>query len=250
MGESTYLSHFWDDPSRDFRQRYQVPEHFLWDPYDLKTVDYEGYVEIALGLLPKPPCLVLDVGCGDGWVARKATKRGYTVTGVDYSERAIGFARLMVPEAQFHVGDVRALANNSDWKDRFEAALCIEVIEHIPVEYHVSVLLAIRYCLVAGGTLVLTVPSIYVPLNRWHYKHFTVEEGAQLLRQGGFEVQGIVNQHVLTPLSSPFLWRLLRNRFYDFRAARVILKSVLSKRFSTTDNPRRAGRYIYQAVKV
>jgi len=83
------MSILWDDPSRDFRQRYQVPEHFLWDPYELKSIDYEGYLSVAFSLLPPPPLSVLDVGCGDGWVAAKAIQQGYNVTGIDYSERAI-----------------------------------------------------------------------------------------------------------------------------------------------------------------
>ena len=244
------MSNLWDDPTRDFRQRYQVPEHFIWDQYDLQAINYDGYVSIALSLLPSLPCSVIDVGCGDGWVARRIVERGYSVFGIDYSERAIGFARILVPTVHFEAGDIRTLADHTEWHNRFESAFHIEVIEHIPPEYHQSVLSGIRDCLVPGGTLIMTVPSINVPLNPWHYKHFSRDEGGDLLRQSGFEVQTVVNQQVLTPLNSSFFWRLLSNKIYDFRAARNVVGKILLKNYNTTDDPRRAGRYIYKAIKI
>jgi cyclopropane fatty-acyl-phospholipid synthase-like methyltransferase len=39
-----------------------------------------------------PPCPVLDLGCGEGWLARILNKEGYTVTGVDGSESLIAEA--------------------------------------------------------------------------------------------------------------------------------------------------------------
>jgi 2-polyprenyl-3-methyl-5-hydroxy-6-metoxy-1,4-benzoquinol methylase len=39
-----------------------------------------------------PPCPVLDLGCGEGWLARTLSSEGYTVTGVDASRSLIGDA--------------------------------------------------------------------------------------------------------------------------------------------------------------
>jgi 2-polyprenyl-3-methyl-5-hydroxy-6-metoxy-1,4-benzoquinol methylase len=36
-----------------------------------------------------PPCPVLDLGCGEGWLARVLSAEGYTVTGVDASSSLI-----------------------------------------------------------------------------------------------------------------------------------------------------------------
>lgn len=53
-------------------------------------------------LLP-PPRRVLDVGCGEGRLARLLTERGYTVTGVDGSPTIVasaeGFAEVLVADA-------------------------------------------------------------------------------------------------------------------------------------------------------
>jgi 2-polyprenyl-3-methyl-5-hydroxy-6-metoxy-1,4-benzoquinol methylase len=39
-----------------------------------------------------PPCPVLDLGCGEGWLVRALSSEGYTVTGVDASSALIGEA--------------------------------------------------------------------------------------------------------------------------------------------------------------
>lgn len=58
-----------------------------------------------------PPGSALDLGCGTGGIALKLAVRGWTVTGVDFSEEAIRLAaeaaREMGLEATFVVGDSR-----------------------------------------------------------------------------------------------------------------------------------------------
>jgi SAM-dependent methyltransferase len=45
------------------------------------------------GALPKPPCRVLEVGCGSGMVAAQLSRRGYNVTGLDPSAEAAADCR-------------------------------------------------------------------------------------------------------------------------------------------------------------
>jgi 2-polyprenyl-3-methyl-5-hydroxy-6-metoxy-1,4-benzoquinol methylase len=241
---------FVDDPKRDFRRRYRLPEHFLWDPNELPAISYEGYVSSALGLLPNPPCSVLDVGCGDGWVAAKLVERGYAVTGIDYSERAIAFARIIVPKAQFHLIDIRELGHASDYHHRFDAVCCIEVLEHVPPAYHDEVLRGIKYSLKPEGLLVIAVPSVYRRLNRWHYKHFERSELEDMLRHSGFRVTKTLNQFRLCWITSSKFWRLVKNRFYDITLMRKWLRRFILNHYNLTEHQSQAGRYIVQAVKV
>ena len=44
---------------------------------------------------------VLDVGCGDGGIARALSRRGFTVTGIDPSAAAVARATQRVPAARF-----------------------------------------------------------------------------------------------------------------------------------------------------
>jgi len=45
------------------------------------------------GALPKPPCRVLEVGCGSGVIAGRLAGRGYSVTGLDPSAEAAADCR-------------------------------------------------------------------------------------------------------------------------------------------------------------
>lgn len=242
------MNALWDDPARDYRSRWQTPEHFLWDPAEPKMIDYKGYVSLSLAMLPDPPCTVFDVGCGDGWVARAAVMRGYSVVGIDYSERAIGFARLLTPEAEFHLADARCLHEQHPWRGAFDAALCVEVLEHIDGQYHADVVSGIAACLKPGGTLVVAVPSEHMPTNRWHYQHFTRDECVKMLESAGLRVEHIVGQHQMSMLWSPNLWRFLRNRVYDLRAARNAMRAFLLSRRNSVPGKRRAGRYVIRSV--
>jgi SAM-dependent methyltransferase len=53
--------------------------------------------------------LVLDVGCGPGYVAAAAAKRGAVPTGLDFSKEMIAIARRMFPQIEFREGDAQNL---------------------------------------------------------------------------------------------------------------------------------------------
>jgi len=149
------------------------------------------------------------------------------------------------------VGDIRLLDSQKEWSDKFDAVIHVEVLEHIPPQYYEQVLQGIYACIKPGGTFILTVPSIYMlPVNRWHYKHFSREETSQLLVAAGFEVETIIYQFRLSLLTSYKFWKLLSNRFYDLKVMRVLLRRLLLVRYNVTDDPRKAGRYVFRARKV
>jgi SAM-dependent methyltransferase len=52
-----------------------------------------------------PGARILDVCCGDGYLAKLLCSAGYHVAGVDLSPSMVELARRGVPEAEFHVGD-------------------------------------------------------------------------------------------------------------------------------------------------
>ena len=75
---------------------------------------------------------LLDIGCGGGLLSEPMSRLGFTVTGVDASERNIGTASAHAAELQLEI-DYRAstaealLANGA----RFDLVLNMEVIEHV-----------------------------------------------------------------------------------------------------------------------
>ncbi len=92
-------------------------EWFDRDEYDLVYENRdEQEAERLMDLLervarPAPGTAVLDVGCGRGRHARSLARRGFRVTGVDLSERALEKARERAAEEGFDIcfrqGDMR-----------------------------------------------------------------------------------------------------------------------------------------------
>lgn len=75
---------------------------------------------------------LLDIGCGGGLLSEPMSRLGFTVTGVDASEKNIGAASAHA-EAQGLAIDYRASTAESllDAPKRFDVVLNMEVIEHV-----------------------------------------------------------------------------------------------------------------------
>jgi SAM-dependent methyltransferase len=71
----------------------------LWHPEERLIDEY----------FPKPPALVLDLGCGTGRTTVGLAARGYEVVAVDLSERMIERARALHPGLDFRVMDAARL---------------------------------------------------------------------------------------------------------------------------------------------
>jgi 2-polyprenyl-3-methyl-5-hydroxy-6-metoxy-1,4-benzoquinol methylase len=239
----------WDDPARDYRQRYELPDQFVWDEADWARIQFDGYMSVVSGLLPAPPARILDVGCGPGLGAKRLASSGYDVTGVDYSARGIEFGRILAPEVTLLVGDVRLLDEMPQLHTSFDAAVHIEVMEHIPPEFHARVLTGIRQALRPGGTLVLSAPSPRLEPSRWDYKHFERHELIDVVTSAGFRVEACVNQCHVNLLASPRLWRLLSNRYYDMRYLRHRVRDLYLRRYNIAPTAASAGRFIIKALK-
>jgi SAM-dependent methyltransferase len=69
------------------------------------------------------PRRVLDVGCGEGWLARSLSALGMQVTGVDAVPELIAKA-VAQQGGEFHVQDYAGIADHSMPYGPFEAAVC------------------------------------------------------------------------------------------------------------------------------
>lgn len=153
----------------------------------LNSFDYLNRLKIVLNAVNTiKPKTVLDAGCGDGRVCLELNKLGYQVTGIDYSDRAVALAKAFNPEVEFLVQDLENL--NMDKK--FDTIILMEVLEHFIPEKIDIILAGLANRLNEGGRLIITVPSVNIPLNPKHYQHFTPESLARTVAKY-FEVESV-----------------------------------------------------------
>lgn len=76
---------------------------------------------------------ILDIGCGGGLISEPLARLGGTVTGIDPAEENIAAARLHA-EGQGLAIDYRptSVEQLAESGERFDVAVCLEVIEHVP----------------------------------------------------------------------------------------------------------------------
>jgi SAM-dependent methyltransferase len=142
---------------------------------------------------------VLDVGCGEGYLARRLVEEGYRVTGVEPSERlraAFEAAAADLDSSAYAV--IPGYAEQLPFGDaRWRAAVITEVLEH--VEDPATVLTELHRVVAPGGVICVSVPTsrterLYSRLhprylaNATHRTVFTKEGLTELLARAGFRV--------------------------------------------------------------
>jgi SAM-dependent methyltransferase len=152
-------------------------------------------------LLPGDAKKVLDIGCGNGFLASRLAQKGYAVTGIDVSPDGVVLAKKAYPDLVFEVAS--AYDNLTDrFGDDFDLVVSSEVIEHL---YFPEILLRSAYSLLrVGGSLIVTTPyhgylkNLALSLaNKWdehhnvqweggHIKFFSIDTLDSMLRSAGF----------------------------------------------------------------
>lgn len=113
------------------------PKEVTIDSYN-KTAD--AYAAQVAGLFLKkdaepflsylaPGSLILDFGCGSGRDANAFTEKGYSVIGIDLSEKMLEIARKTAPKAEFRLMDIV----NLEFPDsHFDGVWAIASLLHVP----------------------------------------------------------------------------------------------------------------------
>lgn len=194
-------------------EEYVFPYHWNIQKNTRKGVVFFSYWERAIALAGDlRGKQILDAGCGDGFFASLLQKKGAVVTGVDYSDRAIAFACLLEPHAEFLHASMATLPCSDAL---FDVVFSTEVFEHIPLDERAHAVKELFRVLKPGGALIVTSPSVLLPYNPKHEEHFTLD-GFQNTFAPPFRMVSVEGQDRAGRLADLF-WgatRIFRNRFW------------------------------------
>jgi ubiquinone/menaquinone biosynthesis C-methylase UbiE len=98
---------------------------------------------------------ILDVGCGEGGLARLIASEGAMVTGVDPNLLAIARARHLVPGARFACACAEALPFDDG---SFDAVVVVNALHHVPPDAMDKALAEASRVLRRSGSLVVVEP--------------------------------------------------------------------------------------------
>nr|MDO8081422.1 methyltransferase domain-containing protein [Candidatus Freyarchaeota archaeon] len=89
----------------------------------------KGELEIILDFLYSgQPRLILDYGCGAGWLSRILSQKGFTVVGVDLNPMLITHAKRITPSAEFAICDCENLPFKNECIDHVFA---VAILHHL-----------------------------------------------------------------------------------------------------------------------
>jgi SAM-dependent methyltransferase len=228
-----YIPHFTKD-GQPRRHR-----HLNWG---LEYLCYQHYS--AERILDLKPQAVLDVGCGDGYLLGLLKNRVHECHGVDFSDKAISFARAFHPEASFHTEMPEQGSKN------FDVVSVVEVLEHVPTEELDEFIQGLFKQIPIGRYLVVSVPSTSQPLNQKHYRHFSKESLCRAIESAYESCEAIRVEDIC---SIPALVRaylaITMNRFWVVEVSFItslIWTYVWKRRRARADNK---GRHIFAVFK-
>jgi len=147
------------EPSPDVRGEYaeRGEYHRTLDPhwdYRPTYLAKMAAVRAYLDALP-PAARVLDAGCGEGVLVDEYASR-LAIEGVD----------LNYASARVRVGSLTALPCGDA---SFDRALCLDVLEHLPLDTQLAALRELHRVLAPGGELLLSVPNLAHLQSRVHF---------------------------------------------------------------------------------
>jgi SAM-dependent methyltransferase len=198
-------------------RQYSNPYHWSWRRnnalmYQLRTDVVLDLLGVRKGDPASGRLRLLDVGCGDARFLGDAARVTHAF-GVDYSSRALVFARQLVPESTFARCSAAALCFPDG---TFDAVTLLDVIEHIPDGLELQVMREAHRVLRPGGHVVVTTNTDRTPAEWKHYRHYSLRRFQQLFDGlfSQFRVEGMIPYFptLRAWLQTPVVWKLFQSR--------------------------------------
>ena len=146
---------------------------------------------------------ILEIGCGYGRYLSVLATLGYQHTyGIDISEEQVNYARQHLQLTNVEQAD--AIDFLSTRPQQYEVAMLLDVVEHLELDYAITLLKEIYQALPAGGRVLIQVPNGLAPLSPNYYgdvthlRLYSPKTMGQLLVMSGFTQY---THHELPPIA-------------------------------------------------
>lgn len=200
--------------------KYERKGAYHWRELEHNILHYNAMLAARYNFIlrasPKTPSLVLDFGCGDGYLSYWLARKGHRVIGCDISLTSLRLAKDQINKQNdsINIRFVRSSENLPFPKEIFDFVVLADVIEHIPQPH--EVLFNLYQVLKPGGKLLLSTPS-RIEGKTWdktHYKEYSRPELEGLIKQ-------IFPGYETTEQQPYILYKLYMHRFWKLPISRI-----------------------------
>ncbi len=161
-GEKLFWNYHWDNMIRYYKKHEEIFEiNDKWDFYCNEAL-HEHYKSVVKDF-NNIKCI--ECGSGGGYESALMTKDGAKVMVLDYSSKAIEYAKIV--NQRIGVGDRIKFINNDIFnfsaEEEYDLAWNCGVIEHYPDEQIIQMIQKMSSFVRKGGLVILTVPNLLSP---------------------------------------------------------------------------------------
>ena len=181
------------------KKGYEEGEYFEHYRKDLVIDDLE--IWLLREFLQRVPSggTILDLGSGPGVpFDRHLVDEGFSVTGIDISEKHIEMAMNLVPEARFIHGDFVEYA----FDEKFDAIMSLYTIFHIPRSLHRAIFTKMHGWLKKDGVILVSMGTTDTPVDvqefvgaEMAWSSFSIDDNLRLITDAGFETMLMVDDN-------------------------------------------------------
>ncbi len=216
---------------------YFLPYHWFMDKGTKRGRLYFGYNSLSFKSAIKHgeknigEAYILDAGCGDGrFLKYLQDKGGKNLYGIDYSERAIIFANLLLQDISLKEADLRETLPFEE--NYFDFIFLVETLEHIAFEEVSIVLKNLQLILKPNGVLIITVPSKNQQFfeHGKHYQHFS-PSSLESTVSTFFDIKEMIGQDRSSFHFLKIIDQIIDNKFWSINSLRNFYNTKIWPRF-------------------